>query len=256
MKSKFAKFVDSTLGACLIFLAATAVFRYFTTLELAVFSGVTVAACAVLLLHVTGLKRQAGHELSQAADAMFYEFMFLPDASPAKKFHSALVAIRPEAKLHGKAVYLGKTAAFFIFDDVTQRALARAVNAARHFGAKRAVIFTKTPPPDKLAIDGFDIEYASVNAVYKLFRSIGALPAPNYSARNGKKRSVFVGALDHDKAVKYLLLAVCLFFTSMLSGYSIIPLVCSIISAALCAASIVATAVKRIKRAAPDSPNA
>ena len=37
MKSKFAKFIDGTVGACLIFFAAVAVMRYYTTLQLAVF---------------------------------------------------------------------------------------------------------------------------------------------------------------------------------------------------------------------------
>lgn len=251
MKSKFAKFVDSTLGAFLVFIAATAVFRYFTTLELAVFSGMTVAACAVLLLHVTGVKRRAGHDLSRAADAMFREFMFLPDTAPAKKLHAALVKKRPEARLHGKAVYLGKTAAVFMFDDASQRALARAVNAARHFGAKRAVFFTKAPPESTLEVVGFDTKYVSGDAVYTLFRSLDALPEPVYSTEKSARKA-FAGALGADKTLKYLLLSACLFFTSALSGYSVIPFACAIVSAALCIASLTATVIKRAKRKTAD----
>lgn len=253
MKSKFAKFVDGTLGSCLIFLAATAVFRYFTTLELAVFSGITVTACAILLLHVTGLKNANKQRLSSAAEDMFYEFMFLPDNAPSKLLYKALSLKRDDVKLHGITVYVGKTAAVCMFDSITKKNLARTVSIAKHYGATSAVILCAAPPTEKLDVDGFDVKYVIGNDVYTLFASLAALPEPNYSVKHPRRRNTFAGALDKNKAAKYLVLSACLFFVSIITGYSIIPFACAVISALLFIATIAFNVVKHVKSAAKQS---
>lgn len=249
MKSKFAKFIDGTIGALLIFFAATAIFRYYTTLELAVFSGITVSACAVLLLHVTGAKRAAGQNLTKAAADMFYEFMFFDERTPAKFLYTGLKARTDDVKLRGKTVYLNGTAATCFFDDISTKAVARAVATAKHYGAKKLLLFCKTVPANKLDFSDFDLRYVNGDDTYKLFRSLGAVPKPAYSLKKESRTSRFVAALGKDKIIKYLLLSCGLFFVSVLSGYKVIPFVCACIGGALFIASLAYNIVKSVKRA-------
>lgn len=248
MKSKFAKIVDYSIGAILIFFAATAVMKYFTTWDLAVFSGFTVTACACLIVHVTGLRKGDKQKLSSAADDMFYEFMFLDERKPIKLLHAALVKKIPSATLHGKTLYASSVAAACYFDNPpNKKTLARLVACAKHYGAKRAVVFCKEAPAATITVDGFDIKFAVGNDVYVLFRSLDCLPAPYYSLKTKSRARIFTSALGNDKIVRYLLLSAFLFAVAVFTGYRIIPFVCASICAVMFFISAIYNLVKAKK---------
>lgn len=245
MKSKFAKFVDATLGACLIFFAATAVLRYYTTLELAAVSGFAVAACACLLMHVTGANKRNATRLSSAADDMFYELMFCAPRAHAKMLHDGLKSKYEHARLHGNAVYLGKTAAACVFDRApTANDTARIIARAKHYGANKVVVLCKTPPDERIDADDFTVTYVVGNDVYKLFGALGCLPRKKYSPKKKNRALGLSAALGKDKIIRYFLLAVALFFVATFGGLRWIPLVCACVSAILCVAATVASIIR------------
>ena len=245
MKSKFAKFVDGTLGAALIFLAATAVLRYYTTLSLATFLAVAVTACAVLLLHATGKRKHEKLMLSKAADDMFFDFMFEDDASPAKKLTAALKAKGVNAVRRGGGVYAGSCAAFCAFDDPPKpKQIARIISKAKHYGAKRAVIFSKAPPTAAVEVGDFSVSCVNGNDVYKLFASLGALPAKR--ERKKHKRFAFAAVLAADKTVRYFVLAAAMFFIGI-TLKSLITFVCACACAALGVACVVGMIVRKVR---------
>lgn len=248
MKSKFAKFIDGTVGACLIFLAATAVMRYYTTLELAMFSAAAITACACLLLKLFGKKRENAQRLSADADAMFFDFMFSDESAPAKLLYAGLKAKDPATKLRGKGVYLNSTAAFCVFAaPPDKKTIARCIAKAKHYGASKTVVLSKTPPQAAVDVEGMTVKFAYGDDVYKLFGSLDALPQKNFAEKQRSRRSAFGAALGKDKIIRYALLSASLFAVSVLNGYSVITLVCACACAALAVASVGVSLSKAIK---------
>lgn len=247
MKSKFAKFTDRTLGAALVFFAATAVLRYYTTLELAMFCAAAVTACALLLLKTkerVGVEKQ---RLSDEAEAMFFDFMFTGDGAPARHLYKGIKARDDSAVMHGNGVYLGKTAAFCAFDGALDaKASARLVSKAKHFGAKRVVVFCKDTPKSTVDVDGFPIKTVCGDEVYKLFASLKCLPEKKFARAKKSRLAAFSGALGGDKIVKYALLSAT-FYVFAIFTRSIITFVCACACALLAAASITFFTVKQIR---------
>ncbi|MDE6401777.1 MAG: hypothetical protein K2L54_04100, partial [Clostridiales bacterium] len=248
MKSKFAKFIDGTVGACLIFLAATAVMRYYTTLELAVFSAAAITACACFLFKLFGKKKESAVRLSAAADGMFFDFMFSDDAAPVKLLYAGLKSKTPDVKLRGKGVYLNGTAAFCFFNaPPDKKSIARCIAKAKHFGATKTVILSKLPPQSTVDVDGMMVKLAHGDDIYKLFGSLGALPQKKYEQKRKSRRAAFFGAFGKDKIMRYVILSCSLFAVSALNGYSVITLVCACACAALAVASVAVSVSKAIK---------
>ncbi|MCM1368479.1 MAG: hypothetical protein NC184_06710 [Roseburia sp.] len=247
MKSKFAKFTDCTLGAALVFFAATAVLRYYTTLELAMVCATAITACALLLLKTrerTGAEKQ---RLSAAAEAMFFDFMFMSDAAPARLLHSGLKARGNAAVMHGGGVYLGETAAFCVFDGaVNAEKSARLVAKAKRFGAKRVVILCKSSPTSTVNVDGFTVTTVCGDDVYRLFASLDCLPEKKFTAAKKSRLAAFSGALDGNKILKYILLAATFYVFAMFTR-SLITFVCACACALLAIASIVFCVLKRVR---------
>lgn len=240
MKSKFAKFTDATVGTCLIFTAAVAVFGYYTTTDLAVFSALSVTACVLVLLRFRSKKRDASARLSAAANEMFFEFMFMSDDAPVKLLQSALKAKDPRTVRHGKGVYIGKCAAFCFFaEPPTDGATAYAIAKAKHYGANKITLLCKTapvsaPPP----LDGFTVKTVCGDDVYKLFASVGAVPDKKFTQSRKSRFAAFAGALSGDKALRYALLSVSLGFAAYI-GKSLIPFIFAVVSAVLAVLSVI-----------------
>lgn len=248
MKSKFAKFTDATLGAAMIFFAATAVLRYYTTLELAAFSAAAITACVVLMLGFVGKRKAREQIVSKAAQDMFFDFMFLDDAAPARLLHKGLKAKNARAALHGKGVYLNGTAAFCLFDaPLDAKKAARLISKAKHYGAKKVVALCKVPPQSTVDIDGFSIKTVCGDDVYRLFASLGCLPDRRFSSKNKSRFAALRGALGGDKIIKYLLLCVTFFAIAAFTGYSVIMLVCASACGVLFMSSATLAIIKRVK---------
>ncbi|MDE6618048.1 MAG: hypothetical protein K2K13_03360 [Clostridiales bacterium] len=246
MKSKFAKFIDGTIGALLIFFAAFAVLRYFIpTTDTAVFCALTVTAGLCMLTRLRGKKKGEAYKISKAADDMFFEFMFLPDNAPAMQLTNALKAKGENAVRHGNGVFLNSTAAYCCFGSLDEKDCARLIAKAKHYGVSKLVILCKTPPP---APQVEDMEIASVHGddVYKLFASLNALPPRKY-ADSGKRQNAFKNAFSRDKIFRYSVLAFSFFFAAWISR-SIITFACSVICAALAIISVTMTAVRAAKK--------
>ncbi len=248
MKTRFAKFVDRTVGAVLLFAVFTALFRYYTTAELAAFSAAAAAACVVLVLCAVGKNRDGKRELDKKAEEMFYDFLFESDDCPAKKLAAALRAKNVEATVKAGAVYALGTAAFFSFDrPLDEGRAARMVARAKRNGALRAVVFCKCQPQSTVSVKDFPLKAVCGDEVYKLFASLDALPKRTFEKPVGSRFAAFSKALSSDRILRYLALSAALFAVSLLFGFSLIPFVCATVSAALFAASVVFNAVKKIK---------
>ncbi|MDE7106810.1 MAG: hypothetical protein K2O39_00635 [Clostridiales bacterium] len=247
MKSKFAKFIDGTIGALLIFFAAFAVMRYFIpATDAAVFCAVTVTAGLCMLTRLRGKRKGELLRISKAADDMFFEFMFLPDNAPAIKLADALTAKGENAVRHGNGVYLNATAAYCCFNSpLDEGACARLIAKAKHYGADKLVILCKTPPPVP-QVDGVEITTVCGDDAYKLFASLNALPPRKY-AETAKRRGAFKNAFSRDKIFRYLVLALSFFFAAWVSR-SIITFACSVLCAALTVISVTMTAVRSVKK--------
>lgn len=251
VKSKFAKFVDATVGAVLIFVAATAVLRYYTTLQLAMFAASCVTFCALVMLTFRSRKQSDAQKLSKNADGMFFDFMFESDAAPAKLLYSGLKSKGLEVKRHGNGVYAGSTAAFTLFDGrLDDKTAARMIARAKHYGATKAVILCKLPPAATPDVDGFTVRTVCGEKVYKLFASLGALPKHRFEQKRSKRFAAFGNALGKDKIVRYLLLAASMTALTVLFDYSVTTIACAVICAALFVASAIFNIVKaaRAKR--------
>lgn len=247
MKSKFAKFVDATLGAALIFGAATAVLRYYTALSTAVFLALAVTAC---LLTVLRFKEKAGigkARLVKNAEDMFFDFMFEPDYSPAKRLCKALSARRVNAVRHGAAVYAGKRAAFFAFDaPPTEKQSARMISKAKRYGATSAIVFGKAESASLVAIANFDVRYVGGNDTYRLFASLGALPDKRERKPHARLVDTYRHALAPDKSPRYAILAAA-FFAIGIPLRSYITLACAAICCVLFVASLALAVAKKTK---------
>lgn len=248
MKSRFAKFVDRTVGACLIFLAATAVLRYYTTLQLAAFSATAITACALLLFGAFGRKRDDKYAMSKNAQNMFFDFMFMDERAPARLLCQALNAKNISATMHGNGVYTRSLATFCFFDNSPDRkAIARSIAKADRYGAHKVLLLCKTPPQSMPEIDDVTVKTVCAENVYSLFGSLGALPKNKYSQKKKSRLAAFSHALDRDRIVRYVVLSAMLFAVSAISGMSIVPFVCACVCAALAIASIVASIVKKAR---------
>lgn len=247
MKSKFAKFIDGTLGAALIFFAAVAVLRYFIpATDLTVFCALSITACVCLLAKLRGRKNGEKVRISKAADDMFFEFMFLPQNVPAKLLAAGLKSRGENAATHGSGVYVGKTAAYCVFGQSDESAAARLIAKAKHYGANKLVILCKAPPPVP-QVDGMDIKLVCGDDVYKLFASLNALPQKKYAEQNTSRRSAFKNAFSPDKIIRYVLLAVAFFFVARFSR-SIITFACAVLCAALAVIGITIAVVRKAKK--------
>ncbi len=243
MKSKFAKFVDGTLGAVLIFAAATAVLRYYTTMELAAFSAAAVTACILFMLRFIGKRKDGERYLSSRTADMFYDFMFEDDRSPARRLCDGLKSRGENAVLHGSGVYLGKTAAFCLFDaPPDSKAVARIIARARHYGATKVVVLSKAAPTSTVAVKGVTVKPVIGDDVYKLFASLGCLPDRRFEKPASVRFAALRGALAKDRIVRYLVLSAVLFAATPVI-YSPVTVACAFTAAALfiaaCAYNIV-----------------
>lgn len=244
MKSKFAKFVDMTLGAALVFLAATAIFRYFTTLTLSLFAAGSVTACLFIMFGFSSRRRGERYKISKAADDMFYAFMFKPDNSPAKLLAAGLKQKGVDACVHGDAVYTKTTAAFFAFNaPASAKQTARMISRAKHYGVRNIVILCKEPP-DAVDVDGFSVRAVCGDDVYKLFASLGVSPHCDY--KKSKHSVRLAAALSPDRMPRYAMLAAALFGISALTGFSVAISVCAVTATLL----FIATAIAAIAKAA------
>ncbi len=253
MKSKFAKFVDYTLGSVLLFGATTAVAVYFMPLKLAAFTALSVTATAcVIMRFADGRKTSAAH-LSKAANDMFFEFMFLNPAAPAKMLYDGLKRRDDRAKLRGTGVYLGKTAAYpFLSSTPAAIDIARLISRAKHYGCNRVIIICKTPPTETLSVTGIKVINVSGDDAYRLYASLDCLPEKKYSTKQKRKFiDTYRGALSSDKIIRYAVLSAALFATSAIFGFSPVTLACACICAALFLASTVIAAVGKIKARKP-----
>ncbi len=233
-KSRFAKFVDATVGSALIFAAAYAVSRYFMPSTFAILSAVSVTG-AVILISRTRKKASLDREkLSKAAEDMFYEFMFMPDGAPAKLLSKGLKNKGVETALHGNALYTDSAAAFFFFDaPPSEKATARAIARAEHYNKSKAVIFCRQPIQTKFDVD-FPVTTANGDDVYKLFASLNCLPESKHSkSKAATRRAVLKGAFSKEKIPRYLLLSGAFFLTAALTGFSVVLVVCASVSAVL-----------------------
>lgn len=247
MKSKFAKFTDATLGTLLVFFGATAVFLYFTPKELAVFCGFTLTACAVLLLRLKSKKHDAAEKLTKAANAMFFDFMFLSDDTPAKLLYNKLKRVYPDVVRHGGGVFAGSTAAYCLFDvPPDKKQCARCIAKAKRYGATGLVIISKRPP-DVPEVDGITVKTAVGNDAYTLMASLGALPEKKFGAPKKRTLGAFAaGALGKDKILRYAVLGAAFFFTAWLSR-SAITFACAVICTALAAVCTVRAVILSVK---------
>ncbi len=247
MKSKFAKFIDRTIGAMLIFFAAFAVLRYFIpATDATVFCALTVTAGLCMIARLRGKKSGERIRISKAADDMFFEFMFLPDNAPAVQLTNALKAKGENAVRHGNGVYLNSTAAYCCFGrPLDEKDCARLIAKAKHYGADKLVILCKTPPTVPQA-DGPEIAVVCGDDAYKLFASLNALPPKKYAA-DEKRHGAFKNAFSRDKIFRYLVLAASFFFVSWISR-SVITFACSVLCALLAVISVTITAVRAAKK--------
>lgn len=248
MKSKFAKFVDATVGAVLIFAAATAVLRYFTTLELSMFAASCVTFCAVVMLTFRSRKKSNAQKLSASADGMFFDFMFENDAAPAKLLLRGLKDKGLPAVVHGRGVYVGKTAAFCAFDGrLDDKTAARMIARAKHYGATKAVVLCKLPPASMPDVDGFTVRTVCGDDVYRLFASLGALPKHKFAAKRKRKFGAFKSALGKDKIMRYFLLAASMTALSVLFRHSVTTVICAGVCGGLFVASVIFNIIKAAK---------
>ena len=248
-KTKFAKFVDATVGSALIFAAAYAVARYFMPSTFAVLSAISFTGAAWLILRTRARSARERENLSAAAENMFYEFMFLPDGAPAKILSKALKEKGVQTAVHGNALYTERVAAFFFFDaPPSEKATARAVARAEHYGKEKIVIFSRRPPQTNINVD-FDLSTACGEDVYKLFASLGCLPTSKHpKSKSPSRRALVKAAFSKEKIPRYLLLSAAFFATSALTGFSIVMTVCASVAAVLFLSSCVFALVETRKR--------
>lgn len=248
MKSKFAKFIDGTMGAALIFFAAVAILRYYIpTTDLVVFLAVTVTAGILLLSKLKAVKRDSKLRLSKAADDMFFEFMFMPENAPTALLLNALKAKGEPAVKHGNGVFLNGTAAYPVFSQRADEAtVARLIAKAKHFGADKLVLLCKAPQivPQ---VDGMQVVTVCGDDVYTLFASLNALPERKYAGVTSRRRGAYKNMFSADKILRYAVLAILFYFVSRFS-HSIVTFVCAVLCAALALTATTLTIVRAAKK--------
>ncbi len=250
-KSKFAKFVDATVGSALIFAAAYAVLRYFMPSTFAVLSAVSFTGAVWLILKTRKRASEEREKLSASAEDMFYEFMFMPDGAPAKLLMKGLQNKGITSAVHGNALYTDSVAAFFFFDaPPSEKAIARAIARAEHYKKSKAVIFSRHTPQAKFDVD-FPVITAHGDGVYKLFASLKCLPKSKHKKGKAASRfAMFKGAFSKEKIPRYLLLSGAFFLTSALTGFSVVLTVCASVSAVLFLCSSIFAVAEKCKQRA------
>ncbi|MCH5156206.1 MAG: hypothetical protein J1F69_06310 [Clostridiales bacterium] len=248
MKSKFAKFIDGTVGVFLIFFAAVAVFRYFIPAsDIVLFCAFSVTAAICLLSKLRTKKRGERFTISKAADDMFFEFMFLPENAPAALLASGLKAKNEPVVRHGGGVFVNDTAAYCVFSQPADEAIsARLIAKAKHYGANKLILFCKSPPVVP-QVDGVTVTSVYGDDVYTLFASLNALPKRKYADKSNVRQNAFKNAFSPDKIVRYAVLAVSFYFVSQFSR-SIITFACSVFCAALSLIAITLSIVRAAKK--------
>ncbi len=248
MKTRFAKFVDRTLGAALLFAVLTAVLRYYTTTALAAFSAAAITASLYFMFGIIGRNKADGLALTRRADEMFADFMFESRALPARKLCSGLKSRGVDARVLANAVYAGKCAAFFSFDaPLDTAAAARIIARAKRNGADKATVFCRKPPSSTVSVKDFTLDAVSGDDVYKLFASLDALPEHRFE-RTTRSRTLR-GILDKNKIPRYALLSAAMFGVSAITGFSIVPLVCASVAAVLFITASIFHATAKIRAA-------
>ncbi len=248
MKSKFAKFVDYSLGACLIFIAAVAVMRYYAPLDLAVFSALSVTACACLLLTLKTKKTENRQKLSDAAEDMFYALMFSDERAHARLLCKGLRSVGAQPVIHGKGVYINNTAAFCKFTRTDADDVARMISKAAHYGAKKLVIVCKTPPSSTVNTADMKVTTVYGENAYKLFASLDALPETRFKKPQKRRFAALKHALDKDRIMHYALLSAAMFAITVFLSRSIVTFACACVCALLCAAAVAYNIVKAISK--------
>lgn len=251
VKSKFAKFIDQTLGAVLIFFAAVAVLRYFiAAADVTVVCAIAVTASICLLAKLRGAKKTERIRISEQADDMFFQFMFLPENAPAKLLAAGLKAKGEQATVHGAGVFLNGVAAYCAFFRSDEAQTARTIAKAKHYGATKLVLLSKTPQivPET---DGMTVTSVCGDDVYKLFASLNSLPQKKYSQNRKKTKNAFKNAFSVDKIIRYILLSAVFFFVARFS-HSIITFSCALLCAAFAVISITVAAVRKFKKIKKD----
>ncbi len=247
MKSKFAKFVDATLGSALIFLAAFAVMRYFAPARVSVVTASATTLTALLVMSIRDKKKSSEANLGAAAGSMFYEFMFLSETAPLKYLKAGLERRGVVSVIRGKGLYANGTAVYTAFSaPPDETALARAVARAEHYGCKRAVVLCRALPLKSLDTD-FELSVVAGDDVYRLFASLGALPEKKHLPVHGKRRR-FAGAIGKDRIPRYALLSAALFALAAFTGFPVIPTACATVCAALFLSSVIATSLRFAKK--------
>ena len=247
MKSKFAKFIDGTVGALLIFFAAVAIFRYFIpSTDLVIFCAASVTAGIFLTAKLCGAKRGERIRISKAADDMFFEFMFLSETAPAAMLTTALKEKGEPAVRRGCGVFVNGTAAYPVFCRAAdENYSARLIAKAKHYGADKLIILSKLPPVVP-QVDGITVATVTGDDVYTLFASLNALPQRKYvgtSARHSAYKNMF----SPDKILRYGVLAVLFYFVAKFSR-SVVTFACSVLCAALALTAVTLLIVRAAKK--------
>ena len=254
MKSKFAKIVDNSIGAVIVFCAVTAVFRYFLPLSASAFCAACITSCALFLSALRRKRKEKTERISREAADMFFDFMFKSCQAPAFLLCRALQSKKTNAERHGNGVYCGKTAAFFYFDTPpSERDCARMIARAKHYGATKVYAFCKTLPRTVPQVEGFSFTAVDGDATYKLFRSLDCMPKRAFAAKKRGKPYKLSGAFDKDKIARYLVLSAALFAIAAFTDYSIITLVCAGVCALLFVIASVVNIVKYVKKQRRDT---
>lgn len=249
MKTRFAKFIDGTLGFVLMYAAAFSVLCYFIPKSFAALTALSFCSALYLIFGFKERINGSKTRLSKNASEMFFNFMFEGNNAPAKLLKTGLNNKGISSALHGNALYTGKTSAFFHFaSPPTQTDVARDVAKAKRYGCKKLLVFSESSKPFP-QIDGYEIVSVTGDDVYRLFRSLDCLPERKFNKKSKRRFSALLSALSKDKLPRYFLLAAGLgavaFFTR-----SVVCIVCAAVAVILFVASVVFCAVKAKKRSA------
>lgn len=248
MKSNFAKFVDRTAGAALVFTATTGLFMYYTSAPVAIFCALSVTSCVAILLGLKEARGEKKERMSAAASDMFFDFMFESNEKPSRLLASGLKRRGENAVKRGKGVYLGRVAAFCCFSRVpTDDECARMIARAKHFGAKKLVVLTRETYSFGVTVEGIKIVCAAGDEVYTLFASLDSLPERRFDPPKRKRFSALSGAFEKDKIPRYATLSASMFAITLLTGRGSAAFFCAVVCACLCLTSIVVSATTAIK---------
>lgn len=241
MKGTFAKIIDRTFGAGLLFLVATAVIGYFQPQRIALIAGTIITALIYLASSLTSRISNDKQKLSHATEQMFYDFMFLNTDEPSKMLQVGLRKRGINCYTSKTALYYKNTVAFFAFDEVlTQTQTAKYISTAVRKGVSNVLIFSKKDFTPSISVDGITLRVISGNAVYQLFASLNALPAHTYKSTAKKRIFPFLSAaLDLRKLPRYLLLSCAFFFIAAITKFSIMLTFCAILNAVLALSTII-----------------